>query len=77
MKAMVRPMSALEALEQAGITVDNVCRQGVCGACRCKVLSGPIEHRDVCLSDEEHEGGKVMTVCVSRAAKDAVLILDI
>lgn len=69
--------SALEALEQAGVTLDNVCRQGVCGACRCKVLSGPIEHRDVCLSDEEHEGGKVMTVCVSRAGKDATLVLDL
>ena len=69
--------SALEALEQAGVTLDNVCRQGVRGACRCKVLSGPIEHRDVCLSDEEHEGGKVMTVCVSRAGKDATLVLDI
>jgi ferredoxin-NADP reductase len=58
----------LEALEQAGLPVGSMCRQGVCGECRLPVASGGIDHRDLFLSPEEKAGGQWIMPCVSRAA---------
>lgn len=57
----------LEALEQAGVTVPNLCRQGVCGECRIPVNAGKPLHRDLFLSDEEKACGDAIMPCVSRA----------
>ncbi|GGG02409.1 ferredoxin [Rhodococcoides trifolii] len=64
--------TALDALAEAGIIVPNLCRHGVCGRCRTTVLSGPIEHRDLYLTEDERAEGDSMMVCVSRAAGDGV-----
>jgi hypothetical protein len=40
------------------------------------VLEGDVEHRDTLLTDPERDAG-MMLICVSRAARDADLILDI
>lgn len=68
--------SLLEVLRGAGIKVDSSCRDGVCGTCETRVLSGTPCHRDSVLSEEERREGTHMMVCVSRAKSD-VLELDI
>ncbi|MGW5105938.1 PDR/VanB family oxidoreductase [Nocardia sp. NPDC004123] len=57
----------LEALEQAGIAVPNLCRQGVCGECRIPVIAGKPLHRDLFLTDEEKACADAVMPCVSRA----------
>ncbi|GAA4421073.1 PDR/VanB family oxidoreductase [Actinokineospora soli] len=63
--------SALEALRRARPDVAYSCRQGFCGTCKVRVLSGAVEHRGRALSEED-----TMLVCVSRAAGDRV-VLDV
>lgn len=67
--------SILEALEAAGLDLLNSCREGICGTCETKVLSGDIDHRDSLLSDDEREAGTTMMICVSRGHGD--LDLDV
>jgi ferredoxin len=67
-------MSLLDALEEAGIEVPNLCRGGVCGQCETGLLAGEAEHRDSFLPPEAR-GEKIMP-CVSRA-RSARLVLDL
>ncbi|KWX69074.1 PDR/VanB family oxidoreductase [Mycobacterium sp. NAZ190054] len=60
--------SLLEALDDAGVSVPNLCRQGVCGECRIPVESGTPLHRDMFLSDDEKRTGATMMACVSRCS---------
>lgn len=36
--------TVLESLEQANIPAEYHCREGFCGACRCKLTSGEVEY---------------------------------
>ncbi len=68
--------SATEALAEASIHVDTKCSDGICGVCKCRVLSGEVEHRDFVLSnaDRRHE----MILCQSRAREpEGVLEIDL
>ena len=65
-----------DALLAAGVSVDVKCADGLCGVCKCGVVSGEVQHRDFVLSNKERE--TQMIVCQSRAAqKDGEIILDI
>ncbi|ARD70019.1 VanB family Oxidoreductase/oxygenase BbdH (plasmid) [Aminobacter sp. MSH1] len=66
----------VEALESHGISVELSCEQGVCGTCLTGVLEGVPDHRDAVLTDAERAANDRMTVCVSRALSDK-LVLDI
>ncbi len=55
-----------DALLKAGVYVDVKCSDGLCGVCKCKVLSGEVEHRDFVLSNKDRESA--MILCQSRAA---------
>jgi ferredoxin-NADP reductase len=61
-------VSMLEALEEAGADMMFDCRKGECGLCEAKVLdvTGAIDHRDVFLSEGQHEEGDRILTCVSR-----------
>ena len=59
--------SSTDALEAAGISVDVKCSDGLCGVCRCGLLSGEVEHRDFVLSEKQRETAIIL--CQSRAAK--------
>lgn len=59
-------VSLLQTLLDAGIEVNNLCRQGVCGECRIPVRAATLEHRDFVLTPEEREAGTAMMCCVSR-----------
>ncbi|MEL7273748.1 MAG: reductive dehalogenase [Pseudomonadota bacterium] len=68
--------TATDVLAQAGIAVDVKCSDGICGVCKCTVLSGEIEHRDFVLSKAQRESGIIL--CQSRAAKpDGIVELDL
>lgn len=66
--------SLLESLEANDIEVPNLCRGGVCGQCRLRVLEGEVDHHDDFLSHEEQ--AEFVMPCVSRA-KSNRLVLDI
>ncbi len=70
--------SLLEAIEAAGVDAPYLCRGGVCGECRTKVLEvdGVLVHNDHFLSSEEKESGRAIMPCVSRA-QCTKLVLDL
>jgi ferredoxin-NADP reductase len=65
----------LDAMIAAGLDPMYDCKRGDCGVCSLPVLSGPIEHRDNCLSATERAAGNVIQICISRA-KGNCLVLD-
>lgn len=65
----------LDALLQAGCDISFSCREGLCGACETRVLSGDIEHRDSLLTPAERAANKSLMPCVS-ACRSATLALD-
>jgi ferredoxin-NADP reductase/DMSO/TMAO reductase YedYZ heme-binding membrane subunit len=67
--------SVLQAVRDVLPDVPAGCEQGVCGACRTKVLAGEPDHRDNLLSSAERATG-AMLICVSRALSEH-LILDL
>ncbi|WP_029047563.1 PDR/VanB family oxidoreductase [Cupriavidus sp. amp6] len=68
--------SLLRAIEKAGIQVDCMCREGICGSCETAILEGEADHRDQYLSDAEKTAQKTMMLCVSRC-KGQRLVLDL
>lgn len=68
--------SILDTLLEAGIDADHSCREGVCGACETRVISGEVEHHDSILTKAERAAGKSMMICVSRCARGP-LVLDL
>lgn len=67
--------SLLDALLNAGMTPNHSCRDGLCGACETKILSGEAEHHDSILTKEEQAANKSMMICVSRCRRGP-LVLD-
>ena len=68
-------MVLLDALLDAGVTLDHSCREGVCGACETKIISGDVEHNDLILTQQERAANKSMMICVSRC-RSGSLVLD-
>ncbi|MGE0170403.1 MAG: 2Fe-2S iron-sulfur cluster-binding protein [Nocardioides sp.] len=68
--------SIVDVLEDAGVTVQQSCLEGVCGSCETRVLGGVPDHRDSILSPQERATGKSMFICVSRSSGDR-LVLDL
>ena len=65
-----------QALAEAGIGVDVKCADGICGVCKCDLLSGEVEHRDFVLSKAQRKGAVIL--CQSRAAqKDGTIEVDL
>jgi len=68
--------SALAAIRRALPEVRYSCQQGFCRTCRCRVLSGAVDHRDRHgLTASERDGS--MLICVSRATAGETLVLDL
>jgi ferredoxin len=68
--------SIADVLDKHGVFIPTSCREGTCGSCETRVISGTIDHRDSLLSEEERARQDTMIVCISRAA-DGLLTLDI
>jgi ferredoxin-NADP reductase len=68
--------SILDVLLDLDRATPYSCRQGFCGTCRQRVLSGTVEHRERHLTDAERAAGEIL-VCVSRAPEGERLVLDL
>lgn len=60
----------LEAMEMSGLVPEYNCRDGHCGACRCKLVSGEIEYVDFAMAYTQE--GEILP-CVCRAKSDVEL----
>lgn len=66
--------SILEALREAGEKTVSSCESGTCGTCKCRLIEGEVDHRDLVLMDEEKND--YIMICVSRA-KSGDLVIDL
>ncbi len=69
----------LSAALNSGINLPHGCKSGNCGACKCKVISGEVNHSDDILPstlsmDEFQDGYRL--ICQSYANSDAVIELN-
>ena len=64
--------SATDVLAENGIHIDVKCSDGICGVCKCGLVSGDVEHRDFVLSKKQRETGIIL--CQSRAAEDGGVV---
>lgn len=68
--------SATDVLQEQGFQIDVKCSDGICGVCKCDLLSGEVEHRDFVLSKKQREQSIIL--CQSRAAeKGGVVEIDL
>ncbi|MCO4825570.1 MAG: oxidoreductase, partial [Amylibacter sp.] len=68
--------SPTDVLQDAGVQIDVKCSDGICGVCKCSIVSGDVEHRDFVLSNKQRETSLIL--CQSRAAKaGGVLEIDL
>lgn len=67
-------LTILEALRAAGVPTVSSCESGTCGTCKCGLLGGEADHRDMVLMD--HEKTDKIMICVSRAISPE-LVLDL
>ena len=59
----------LEVAESCGANIPSLCRAGVCGTCRTKVLRGQVECASRVLDDQDRQDGYVLA-CVSNVLSD-------
>ena len=67
-------LSVLDALIEAGMFPDHSCKEGVCGACETRIISGEVEHLDSSLTKSEQAANKTMMICVSRCKSERVVL---
>ena len=60
--------SISDVLTEAGVALDVKCSDGLCGVCKCGLVSGAVEHRDFVLSKAQKE--TELITCRSRAAAE-------
>ena len=68
--------SMADVLQLAGVPLETLCEQGVCGTCLTRVLEGEVDHRDMYLTDEEKAANEQFMPCCSRA-RSKLLVLDL
>ncbi|MDO9434608.1 MAG: PDR/VanB family oxidoreductase [Hydrogenophaga sp.] len=66
--------SIAHVLQAAGVAVDTVCEQGICGSCLTPYLDGTPDHQDLCMTDDEH--ATHLAVCCA-GSHSPMLTLDI
>ncbi len=64
--------TATDILAENGVHVDVKCADGICGVCKCGLVSGEVEHRDFVLSKKQREDAIIL--CQSRAAEDGGVV---
>lgn len=62
--------SLLEAMEMAGLQPEYHCRDGHCGACRCRLESGEVEESGIKMAYTEPDE---ILPCICRAKTDITL----
>jgi len=64
--------SLLEAAESGGVALDSICRAGVCGTCRTRVIEGDVHCDSTLIDDSDRQEGFVLA-CVSQIRSDCVI----
>lgn len=73
--AIAASQSLLEVLEAAAVPVVGACRAGVCGSCKCRVVSGEVSSRSqATLSEADIAAGYVLA-CSTQPRSDLVVEL--
>ncbi|MEO1538149.1 MAG: 2Fe-2S iron-sulfur cluster-binding protein [Pseudomonadota bacterium] len=68
--------TATDVLTAAGVPIDVKCSDGLCGVCKCSLVSGEVEHRDFVLSAAQRKTEIIL--CQSRArAANGVIEVDL
>ncbi|MEY8830143.1 reductive dehalogenase domain-containing protein [Sedimentitalea sp. XS_ASV28] len=68
--------SIADVLQDNGFAIDIKCSDGICGVCKCGLLEGEVEHRDLVLSAHQRESSII--TCQSRATQaGGMLELDL
>lgn len=62
----------LEALRDAGENIVSSCESGTCGTCKCRLIEGEADHRDLVLMDDEKND--FIMLCVSRAKSGELVV---
>ncbi|MCC5999949.1 MAG: oxidoreductase [Pararhodobacter sp.] len=62
----------LEALREAGEKTVSSCESGTCGTCKCRLIEGEADHRDMVLMDDEKDSH--IMICISRARSGDLVI---
>jgi ferredoxin-NADP reductase len=62
----------LEASEACGAGIPSLCRAGVCGTCRTRVVNGDVDCASDILDDQDRRDGYVLA-CVSRIGSDCTV----
>ena len=60
--------TATDILTEKGFGIDIKCSDGICGVCKCKLISGDVEHRDFVLSKKQRRDQIIL--CKSRALEE-------
>lgn len=68
--------SILDIVTEAGLDIPTSCREGICGSCETRIISGEADHRDAVLTPQEQAENKSMMICCS-GARSARLVLDL
>lgn len=68
--------SILDAVAAVGIDAPHSCKEGVCGSCETRVISGVPDHRDLVLTASERESGETLMICCS-GSLGPKLVLDL
>ena len=64
--------TAADVLNENGFQINVKCSDGLCGVCKCGLISGEVEHRDFVLSKKQRQNEIIL--CKSRALKEGGLI---
>ncbi len=56
----------LDVVLALGVEVENDCRDGICGSCITRVLTGTVDHRDLVLTKKERAAMNQMLICCSK-----------
>jgi len=66
--------SIAHVLQGAGVAVDTVCEQGICGSCLTPYLDGTPDHQDACMTEAER--ATHVAICCARS-HSPTLTLDL
>jgi ferredoxin-NADP reductase len=70
--AVAHGQTILEAAEAGGVAIDSLCRAGVCGTCRTRVVDGDVDCESTALDESDRRDGYVLA-CVTRVTSDCTV----
>jgi ferredoxin len=69
---VARGQTLLEAADASGLEIPSLCRAGVCGTCRTRVVEGDVRCEGGVLDEADRASGYVLA-CVASPRSDCVI----